>query len=134
MKYIFMCIALFMSGTAFCQQAIPAITGTWKAISKIETETIAGAVTGEDKEIYKAGEKTYTFSTTTVTITQGFGKHSEKLPLRVQGGRLFIGKPDKNKQPYLLSVNGSQLILTKTEQKVKKGKVREDVEVVTLEK
>lgn len=127
-------MALLLPGAAFCQQAIPDITGTWKALSKVETKTTAGTVTGLDKEMYKTGEKTYTFTATTVTITQGFGKHSEKLPLRVQSNELFIGKPEKNKQPYVLSVSDKRLILTKTERKVKKGKTRIDTEVVTLEK
>jgi len=134
MKYIFICMTLLMSETTFCQQTNPPITGTWKAISKIETETTEGIVTGEDKEVYEAGEKTYTFTSTTVTINQGFGKHTEKLPLRIQENRIFMGKPNKNKQPYLLSVSGRQLILTKTEHKVKKGKAQEETEVVTLEK
>lgn len=127
-------MALLLPGAAFCQQAIPDITGTWKALSKVETKTTAGTVTGLDKEMYKTREKTYTFTATTVTITQGFGKHSEKLPLRVQSNQLFIGKPEKNKQPYVLSVSDKRLILTKTERKVKKGKTRIDTEVVTLEK
>ncbi|WPU96094.1 hypothetical protein SNE25_11235 [Mucilaginibacter sabulilitoris] len=134
MKFILFCVALLLPGAAFCQQAIPDITGTWKALSKVETKTTAGTVTGLDKEMYKTREKTYTFTATTVTITQGFGKHSEKLPLRVQSNQLFIGKPEKNKQPYVLSVSDKRLILTKTERKVKKGKTRIDTEVVTLEK
>jgi hypothetical protein len=134
MKFILFFAALLLSGSAFCQQAIPSITGTWKALSKIETKTTAGTVTGVDKEVYKAGEKTYTFTATTVTIAQGFGKHTEKLPLRVQSNQLFMGKPEKNKQPYVLSVSGSQLILTKTEHKTKKGKTKVETEVVTLEK
>jgi len=134
MKYILICIALALSVPVLAQQTIPSITGTWKALSKIETETTEGTVTDEDKEVYKAGEKTYTFTANTVTISQDFGKHTEKLPLRVQGNHLFIGKPHKNKQPYVLSVNDRKLILTKTERKVKKGKTQVETEVVTLEK
>jgi hypothetical protein len=134
MKYTLICLALLLSGSAFGQQAIPAITGTWKAVSKTETETTTGVVTEEDKEVYKAGEKSYTFTPATVTISQGFGKHTEKLPLRIQGNRLFMGKPHKGKEPYVLSSNGNQLILTKTERKVKKGKTQVEIEVVTLEK
>ena len=134
MKCTLFCVALLLSGSAFGQQAIPDITGTWKAVSKIETETTAGTVTEEDKEIYKTGEKTYTFAAKTVTITQGFGKHTEKLPLRVQGSQVFMGKPERNKQPYVLSVDGNRLLLTKTESKTKKGKVQVETEVVTLEK
>ncbi len=128
------CIALLLPLPAFCQQAPPAINGTWKAISKIETETTAGTVTEEDKEIYKEGEKTYTFSASGVTISEDFGKHSEKLPLRVKGDQLFMGKAERNKQPYVISGSGNQLILTKTERKVKKRQVQVETEVVTLEK
>jgi len=134
MKYLLICIALSLSVRTLGQQTIPSITGTWKALSKIETETIEGKVTDEEKEVYKAGEKTYTFTANTVTISQGFGKHTEKLPLLNQGKYLFIGKLHKNKQPYVLSVDGSKLILTKTECKIKKGKTQEETEVVTLEK
>lgn len=134
MKYTLFCIMLLLSGSAFGQQAVPDIMGTWKAVSKIETETTAGTVTEEDKEVYKAGEKTYTFAPKTVTITQGFGKHTEKLPLRVQGSKVFMGKPERNKQPYVLSVDGNRLLLTKTESKTKKGKIQVETEVVTLEK
>lgn len=133
MKHILLYAMLLLSGSVFCQKA-PDITGVWKAISKIETETTEGAVTGEDKEVYKAGEKTYTFTAENVTISQGFGKHTEKLPIQVQGNQLFIGKSKKNKQPYMLSVKGSHLILTKTKNKVKKGKTQVETEVVTLEK
>lgn len=134
MKHLFLGVALLLSGAAFSQQATPSVTGNWKAISKIETETIAGAVTEEDKEVYQPGEKSYVFTNTTVTITQDFGKHTEKLPLRVQGNRLFIGKTHKNKQPYILTTKDNQMILTKTEREVKKGKVKIETEVVTLEK
>ncbi|MBT2623498.1 MULTISPECIES: hypothetical protein [Chryseobacterium] len=134
MKNLLFCIALILSSTAFSQKVIPSLNGTWKAVSKIETETKQGIVTEEDKEIYKAGEKTYTFTSTNVRITQGFGKHTEKLPLRVQANKLFIGKPEKNKEPYIITTNGKRLILTKTERKLKKGKSEIETEVVTLEK
>ncbi|SEW45154.1 hypothetical protein [Chitinophaga arvensicola] len=134
MKNVFFFLALLLSGQAFSQQAIPNLNGTWKALSKIETETTAGTVTEEDKEIYQAGEKTYTFTATTVTISQKFGKHTETLPLRIQGNQVFMGEPEKHKQPYVVSVSGSKLILTKTKQKEKKGKTKVEVEVVTLEK
>jgi hypothetical protein len=134
MKYILICVALLLSKSALCQQTTPVITGTWKALSKIETKTSGGQEIEKEKEIYKAGEKTYTFTAASVTISQGFGKHTEKLPIRVQGNRLFIGKAEKNKDPYILSASGNRLLLTKTEHKVKKGKTRVEVEVVTLEK
>lgn len=134
MKYILFFVALLTYGTLFSQQTSPLIDGTWKAVSKIKTETTDGTVTEEDKEVYKDGEKTYAFRDKTVTITQDFGRHSEKLPIRIHDNQLFMGKREKNKRPYELSVNGSQLILTKTKQKIKKGKMQVDTEVLTLEK
>lgn len=134
MKYLLLCLGFLLSANIFAQQATLSVNGTWKAISKIETETIGGIVTEEEKELYKAGEKTYTFADKNVTISQGFGKHTEKLPLSVQGKHLFIGKPEKNKVPYVISVSGKRLILTKTERKIKNGKTQVEIEVVTLEK
>lgn len=134
MKHLLFCLGFFLSAHVYAQQAVPSLNGTWRAISKIETETTEGKVTEEDKEVYKAGEKTYTFTAKNVTISQGFGKHTEKLPISVQGKQLFMGKPEKNKVPYVMSVNGKKLILTKTERKIKKGKTQIETEVVTLEK
>ena len=134
MKYFLLSLVLFISNIALCQQAVPSIDGTWKAISKIETETTDGKVTEEDKDLYEAGEKTYTFTATTVTISQAFGKHVEKMPLRIQDNQLFIGKRSKNKQPYVISMSDNRLILTKTEHKEKKGKSKVETEVITLEK
>lgn len=129
-----MSLLLLISGTAFSQSKTPVISGSWKAISKIEIETLGGKVTDEDKEIYKPGEKSYTFTSNTVTISQGFGKHVEKLPIKLSANQLFIGKPEKNKQPYLISNNAGKLVLKKTERKIKKGSLKTETETLILEK
>lgn len=134
MKYLLFLLGFLFCAPAFSQQAIPTLTGTWKAVSKIETTTTSGTITDQDKEIYKAGEKTYSLSSKTVTISQGFGKHKETLPLRIQGEQVYIGKAEKNKDPYIISMKGKLLILTKTERKTKKGKNQVETEVVTLTK
>ena len=134
MRYLSFFLGFLFAAPAFSQQAIPVLTGTWKVVSKIETTTTSGTITDVDKEIYKAGEKTYLLSSKTVTISQGFGKHKETLPLRIQGKQLFIGKAEKNKDPYIVSMKGKYLILTKTERKTKKGKNQVETEVVTLTK
>lgn len=111
------------------------LIGKWKAISKIETDKINGAVKEIDKELYKAGEKTYEFTKkNTVIITQGFGKHKEELPALSQGSKLFIGKTEKNKTPYIVTLQQGKTTLLKTETKIKKGKTIVETEEVILQR
>ncbi|WP_025145008.1 hypothetical protein [Pedobacter jeongneungensis] len=111
------------------------LIGKWKTISKIETDKTNGAVTESDKELYKAGEKTYEFTKkNTVIITQGFGKHREELPAVSDGNKLFIGKPNKNKTPYLITFQQNKISLLKTETKTKKGKTIVETEEVLLQR
>jgi hypothetical protein len=92
-------------------------------------------VTETDRELYKAGEKTYEFTKkNTVIITQGFGKHKEELPAVNDGSKLFIGKSNKNKTPYLVTIQQGKVRLLKTETKTKKGKTIIETEEVMLQR
>ncbi|WP_316845048.1 hypothetical protein [Pedobacter psychrodurus] len=109
--------------------------GKWKAISKIEIDKKDGVVTETERELYKAGEKTYEFTKkNTVIIIQGFGKHKEELPAISDGGKLFIGKSNKNKTPYLVTIQQGKARLLKTETKTKKGKTIVETEEVILQR
>ncbi|MGN7989711.1 hypothetical protein ACTJKC_20370 [Pedobacter sp. 22226] len=111
------------------------LVGKWKATSKIETDKTDGKITESDKELYKANEKTYEFTKkSTVIITQGFGRHKEELPAVSDGSKLFIGKPNKNKTPYLVNLQQNKLTLLKTETKTKKGKTIVETEEVLLQR
>ncbi|WP_316826995.1 hypothetical protein [Pedobacter miscanthi] len=138
MKTLF--ILLFVSiGIHTYAQNKPALDqrliGKWKAISKIEIDKTNGVVTENDKELYKAGEKTYEFTKkNTIIITQGFGKHREELPAVSDGNKLFIGKSNKHKTPYLVTVQQNKITLLKTETKTKKGKTIVETEEVLLQR
>lgn len=111
------------------------LIGKWKAISKIEIEKTNGAITETEKELYKAGEKSYEFTKrNSVIIVQGFGKHKEELPAVSEANKLFIGKENKNKIPYLVSFEQGKIRLLKTETKTKKGKKIIETEEVILTK
>jgi hypothetical protein len=111
------------------------LIGKWKAISKIEIDKTDGVVTETDRELYKAGEKTYEFTKkNTVIITQGFGKHKEELPAVNDASKLFIGKSNKNKTPYLVTIQQGKVRLLKTETKTKKGKTIVETEEVMLQR
>lgn len=119
------------SKTALDQKLI----GKWEAVSKIETEKTGGTVTDLDKDIYKAGEKSYEFTKNNkVIITQGFGKHKEELPAWTQGNKLFIGKNNKNKDAYTITYTQGRTTLLKTETKTKKGKTIIETEEVILKR
>lgn len=124
---------LFM-GIACAQSVDHELDGAWHVISKTETEAQDDIVIDLDEEIYEKGEKTYHFAGNTLTITEGFGKHKKKLPVKVIDGQLFIGKPKRNKEPYDIVLDGNQLVLTKTKIKKKKGRNQRKIEVVTLER
>lgn len=122
----------YAQGTANLDQQI---IGKWEAISKIETETSNGTVTDLDKDLYKAGEKTYEFTkNNTVIITQGFGRHREELPAWTEGSKLFIGKKHKNKDAYIVTYEQGTTKLLKTETKTKKGKTIVETEEVILKR
>ena len=109
------------------------LIGKWKAISKIEIEKTNGAVSETEKELYKAGEKSYEFTKkNTVIISQGYGKHKEELPAFSQANKLFLGKDNKNKTPYIVSFGQGKVKLLKTETKTKKGKNIVETEEVIL--
>lgn len=110
------------------------LIGKWEAVSKIETEKTSGTVTDLDKDIYKAGEKSYEFKNNKVIITQGFGKHKEELPAWTQGNKLFIGKNNKNKDAYIITYAQRRTTLLKTETKTKKGKTIVETEEVILKR
>jgi hypothetical protein len=111
------------------------LIGKWKAISKIEIDKTDGVITETDRELYKAGEKTYEFTKkNTVIITQGFGKHKEELPAVSDGSKLFIGKSNKNKTPYIVTLQQGKTRLLKTETKTKKGKTIVETEEVMLQR
>jgi len=106
----------------------------WKAVSKVETEKTDGKVTDTDNEIYKTGEKSYEFTKkNTVIITQDFGKHKEELPISISGNKVFIGKANKSKDPYIFNFEQGKLKLIKTETETKKGKKIIETEVVILQ-
>jgi hypothetical protein len=133
-------ILLFVSiGLHSYAQTKPALDqrliGKWKAISKIEIDKTNGVVTETDRELYKAGEKTYEFTKkNTVIITQGFGKHKEELPAVSDGSKLFIGKSNKNKTPYIVTFQQGKTGLLKTETKTKKGKTIVETEEIILQR
>lgn len=111
------------------------IIGKWEAISKVETEKTSGIVTDLDKDLYKAGEKTYEFTKNNkLIIIQGFGKHKEELPAWTQGNKLFIGKNHKNKDFYMITYEQGRTKLLKTETKTKKGKTIIETEEVILKR
>lgn len=111
------------------------LMGKWKAISKIETDKVNGAVTENEEELYKAGEKTYEFTQkNTVIIIEGFGKHKEELPAVSADNKLFIGKSGKHKTPYSVSFEQDKIKLLKTETKTKKGKTIVETEEVILQR
>ena len=111
------------------------LIGKWKVISKIEIDKKDGVITETERELYKAGEKTYEFTKkNTVIINQGFGKHKEELPATSDGAKLFIGKSSKNKIPYLVTIEQGKARLLKTETKTKKGKTIVETEEVTLQR
>lgn len=113
----------------------PKLIGKWEAVSKIEIEKTSGKVIDSEKEIYKAGEKTYEFTKNNkLIITQGFGRHKEELASWTQGNKLFIGKNHKNKDPYLITYEPGRVKLLKTETKTKKGKTIVETEELILKK
>ncbi|TYR35757.1 hypothetical protein FXV77_11790 [Sphingobacterium phlebotomi] len=135
MKFNIIAAVLFLfMGTACAQNVDHKLDGTWHVISKTETEAEDDTVIDLDEDMYEKGEKTYHFAGNTLTITEGFGKHKKRLPVKIIDDRLFIGKAERNKEPYHISLDGKQLILTKTKIKKKKGKNQRKIEVVTLEK
>lgn len=135
MKFNFLAAVLFLfMGIACAQNVDHALDGTWHVTSKTETEAEGDTVVDLDKEIYEKGEKTYHFAGNALTITDGFGKHKKKLPIKVVDDQLFIGKSERNKEPYDIVLDGNQLVLTKTKIKKKKDRNQRKTEVVTLER
>ncbi|PRD44999.1 hypothetical protein [Sphingobacterium haloxyli] len=126
-------LLLFM-GIACAQSVDHKLDGTWHVTSKTDTEAQDGTVIDLDEEMYEKGEKTYHFAGNTLTITEGFGNHKKKLPIKVTGDQLFIGKHRRNKEPYEIAMSGNRLVLTKIKIKKKKGRNQRTIEVVTLEK
>ena len=111
------------------------LTGKWNLLSKVKIETSDGQVINQEKEIYKQDEKFFEFTENNdVIISQDFGRHSEKLPVQIQGSNLYIGKFQKNKAPYLIRYDGEQIKLAKTETKSKKGKTITKTEQVILQR
>lgn len=137
MKNLLTLLFITLSAYAFAQKSTtldPKLIGKWKAVSKIETDKTNGVVTDLDKEIYKAGEKSYEFTKkNTVIITQGFGKHQEELPAASDGNKLFIGKSNKNKTPYIVTISAGKIKLLKTETKTKKARKIIETEEVILQ-
>lgn len=135
MKFNSLAAVLFLFMSVACAQSVDhKLDGTWHVTSKTETEAEDDTVIDLDEEIYEKGEKTYHFAGNTLTITEGFGKHKKKLPVKVVDDQLFIGRTERNKEPYDIALDGNQLILTKTKIKKKKGRNQRKIEVVTLEK
>lgn len=138
MKSVSTFILVLISFTSFSQTKNgldTLLTGKWNVLSKVEIEKSGGQVIDQKKEVYKPDEKSFEFTPNkTVIITQGFGEHSEKLPVSMQGNNLYIGKPKKNKVPYLIRYDGNQLKLAKTESKTKKGKTILKTEQVVLQR
>jgi aminopeptidase N len=136
MKIVFTFIFAFTSFTAFCQTGLDSLLrGSWNVVSKVEIVKSGGQVIDQKKELYKQDEKFFDFAENgTVTITQDFGKDSEKLPIRLDGRNLYIGKIKKNKIPYLVRQEGDQLKLAKTEGKIKKGKTILTTEQLVLQR
>jgi hypothetical protein len=136
MKIVFTFIFAFTSFTAFCQTGLDSLLkGSWNVVSKVEIVKSGGQVIDQKKELYKQDEKFFDFAENgTVTITQDFGKDSEKLPVRLDGRNLYIGKFKKNKIPYLVRQEGDQLKLAKTEGKIKKGKTILTTEQLVLQR
>ena len=111
------------------------LKGKWDVLSKVEVEKSDGKVIDQDEEVYKPNEKFFEFTeNNTVIISQGFGKHSEKLPVRLEGNNLYIGKFKKEKTPYLIRYQGDVVKLAKTESKTKKGRTILKTEQVVLRK
>ncbi|MCF0059190.1 hypothetical protein [Dyadobacter sp. CY356] len=139
MRLLFTLILIAQSLVAFSQTTASigysTLIGTWKVLSKIEIKKSDGQVIGQNQEVYKPDEKFFEFSqNSTVTISQEFGKHSEKLPVSMKGKNLYIGKIKKTKIPYLVRYDGKLLKLAKTEGKIKKGKTILETEEVILER
>lgn len=135
MKFNIIAAVLFLfMGTACAQNVDHKFDGTWRVTSKTETEAEDDTVIDLDEDMYEKGEKTYHFAGNTLTITEGFGKHRKRLPIKTTDNQLFIGKSERNKEPYDISLDGNQLILTKTKIKKKNGKNQRKIEVITLEK
>jgi hypothetical protein len=136
MKIVFTFIFACTSFTAFCQTGVDSLLkGNWNVVSKVEIVKSGGQVIDQKKELYKQDEKFFDFAENgTVTITQDFGKDSEKLPVRLDGKNLYIGKFKKNKIPYLVRQEGDQLKLAKTEGKIKKGKTILRTEQLVLQR
>ena len=125
--------------TSYCQTSsnsdYSSLVGVWNVLSKVEVKKSGGQIIDQEKELYKPDEKSFEFTSEgNVIITQDFGKHSEKLPAKVQGKNLFLGKFKKNKIPYLMRYEGNQLKLAKTETKIKKGQTIDQTEQIVLEK
>ena len=136
MKIVFTFLFAFTSFTAFCQTGLDSLLrGSWNVVSKVEIVKSGGQLIDQKKELYKQDEKFFDFEENgTVTITQDFGKDSEKLPVRLDGKNLYIGKFKKNKIPYLVRYEGNQLKLAKTEGKIKKGKTILTTEQLVLQR
>lgn len=138
MKNSLIILLTFASFYSYAQSKISLdqkLIGKWEAVSKIETEKTSGTVTDLDKDIYKAGEKSYEFTKNNkVIITQGFGKHKEELPAWTRGNKLFIGKNNKNKDAYIITYTQGRTTLLKTETKTKKGKTIVETEEVILKR
>ena len=111
------------------------LQGKWDVLSKVEVQKADGKLIDQDEELYKANEKFFDFSEIgSVTISQGFGKHTEKLPVLLKGNNLYIGKFKKEKIPYLIRYQGDVTKLAKTESRTKKGKTILKTEQVVLQK
>lgn len=134
---IFTLMLAFSGFNAFCQTNpdSSSLTGKWSVLSRVEVVKSEGQVIDQEKEMYKTDEKFFEFTESgTVIISQDFGKHSEKLPVRMDGRNLYIGKFRKNKIPYLVRHDGDLLKLAKTEGKIKKGKTILTTEQVVLQR
>ena len=139
MKFTLTLLLAFQGFIGLCQNSdstvYATLTGKWNLLSKVKIETSEGKVINQEKEIYKQEEKSFEFiASKNIIISQDFGRHSEKLPVRIQGNNLYIGKFQKNKTPYLIRYDGGQIKLAKTETKTKKGKTIIKTEQVVLQK
>ncbi|SFT15944.1 hypothetical protein [Sphingobacterium wenxiniae] len=124
-------LTILVIGVACAQSVNHKLNGIWYVVSKTETLTEEDTVIDIDEDIYERGEKIYHIEGNTLTIIEGAGKHKMELPIKVSDEQLYLGKIERKKEPYHITLKDNELILTKI--KIKGGNQRL-TEVVTLEK
>lgn len=133
MKQIILVLMLMISLKGFSQS--DNVVGKWAVLKKNETKKTGENITGKDEELYKSGEKYFEFTgEKKLIITENYGKRSQKLPYRINGDKIYIGKEERNKTPYAFTIAANTLTLVKQETKSKKGKTIVITEEVILQK